>query len=183
MSQVLSAETLAVLSIVSGVVLVGSVVGLPIFLVRIPPDHFQKREKTARSAADWCWKIGKNCLGVVLVVAGGVMLPLPGPGSLVLVVGLSLLDIPGRARLVRAIVSRPRITRFINWLRAKFGRPPLLERQADETSVTALRALRERAATPGELDPRRETEETRAYEEEETPRNLDRAPARAADGQ
>lgn len=129
MSEVLSAQTILVITIVSGVVLVASAVALPVFLVRIPPDHFQKHEKPARSGLDWCWKIGKNVFGAVFVLAGLVMLPLPGPGSLVILVGLSLLDIPGRTRLVRAIVSRPKITRFINWLRGKFGRPPLLERK------------------------------------------------------
>ncbi|HZU96788.1 MAG TPA: PGPGW domain-containing protein [Planctomycetota bacterium] len=98
-----------------------------VFLVRIPPDYFLKTEKPARSALDWAWKIGKNVLGWVFLLAGVVMLPLPGPGSLVIVLGLSLVDFPGRARLVRAIISRPGIARVIDWLRSKFGRPPLLK--------------------------------------------------------
>jgi len=121
----LSTEATAAISVATGIALLVCVVAVGVFLVRIPPDYFLKTEKPARSALDWCRKIGKNVLGVVLVLAGAVMLPLPGPGSLVLVLGIAPVDFPGRGRLVRAIIARPGIARPINWLRKKFGRPPL----------------------------------------------------------
>ncbi len=127
MSVDLSSEAITAISVGAAVALVACIVGVGVFLVRIPPDYFLKTEKPARSALDWAWKIGKNVLGWVLLVGGLVMLPLPGPGSLVIVLGLSLVDFPGRARLVRAIISRPGIARVIDGLRSKFGRPPLLK--------------------------------------------------------
>ncbi len=124
----LSTEAAAAISVATGAALVGCVVAVAVFLVRIPPDYFLQKEKPARTARDWLWKIGKNLLGVIFVVAGAIMLPLPGPGSLVLVLGLSLVDFPGRPRLVRWLIARPRIARVVNWLRRQYGRPPLLPR-------------------------------------------------------
>ena len=124
----LSTKATVAISVATGAALVASVVAVAVFLVRIPSDYFLQKEKPARTARDWVWKIGKNLLGVIFVLAGVVMLPLPGPGSLVLVLGLSLVDFPGRTRLVRWLISRPRIARLVNWLRRKYGRPPLLTR-------------------------------------------------------
>jgi len=128
----LSTEAATAISVATGAALVGCVVAVAVFLVRIPPDYFLQKEKPARTARDWLWKIGKNLLGVIFVVAGAIMLPLPGPGSLVLVLGLSLVDFPGRPRLVRWFISRPTIARVIDWLRRRHGRPPLLPRPPRE---------------------------------------------------
>ena len=40
--------------------------------------------------------------------------------------GLSLLDFPGKRRLERKLVSRPSVMRFLNDLRASFGKPPFV---------------------------------------------------------
>ena len=50
----------------------------------------------------------------------------PGQGMLTILIGLMLLDVPGKRRLERRIVGRRRILQAINRLRKRFGRPPLV---------------------------------------------------------
>jgi len=70
---------------------------------------------------------GKNVAGVVLVLLGLVMaLPgIPGQGILTMIVGITLIDFPGKRGLERRMIGRPRILRSINKLRARFHREPL----------------------------------------------------------
>jgi hypothetical protein len=67
----------------------------------------------------------KNALGIVLVVAGLVMLIVPGQGLLTIAVGLMLIDFPGKYRLERWLATRRPVWRSINWLRKRAGRAPL----------------------------------------------------------
>ncbi len=70
---------------------------------------------------------GKNLAGVVLVLLGLVMaLPgVPGQGFLTMIIGLTLIDFPGKLTLERRLVSRPFVLRQLNGLRRRFKRPPL----------------------------------------------------------
>ena len=72
--------------------------------------------------------VGKNLLGVLLVVLGVLLsVPgIPGQGILTIAIGVVLLDIPGKHRLVRAVVRRKGVLRSINRFRAWFGRAPLV---------------------------------------------------------
>jgi hypothetical protein len=70
---------------------------------------------------------GKNLAGVVLLLLGFVMaLPgVPGQGVLTMIIGLTLLDFPGKIALERRLVGRPFVLRQLNRLRGRFHRPPL----------------------------------------------------------
>jgi hypothetical protein len=70
----------------------------------------------------------KNLLGLVLVFAGIIMsLPgVPGQGVLTILLGIMLLDFPGKRALETRIVGRPRVNSAVNALRARFGKPPLM---------------------------------------------------------
>ena len=70
----------------------------------------------------------KNLLGVALIILGVLLsLPgIPGQGLLTIAVGVVLLDIPGKHRLVRWIVKRKSVLRNLNRIRSWFGRPPLV---------------------------------------------------------
>lgn len=102
-------------------------------LIKVPPDYFQ--ESYTRSfmedrapALRWAGLIGKNLLGVFLVLLGIVMsLPgVPGQGVLTILLGIMLLDLPGKRRLEQKILSQPKILEKINSLRHKFSKPPLM---------------------------------------------------------
>jgi hypothetical protein len=76
----------------------------------------------------WSAKVAKNLAGVALVVLGVLLsVPgIPGQGILTIAIGVVLLDIPGKHRLVRAVVRRKGVLRRINRFRAWFGRAPLV---------------------------------------------------------
>jgi len=101
-------------------------------VIRIPPDYFrQKRERKIlpgkNPALRYLAVIGKNLLGGILVVLGILMsIPgVPGQGILTILLGIMLLDFPGKRRLEHRIVSRPQVRNTINKLRRKFGKPEL----------------------------------------------------------
>lgn len=72
--------------------------------------------------------VGKNILGVLLVALGIVMsVPgVPGQGLLTILLGIMLLDFPGRRNLEAKLVSRPGVFKTINKLRHRFGKPSLV---------------------------------------------------------
>jgi len=117
---------------VSIVLAIGSVALAVTIIVRWPPDHFvrdhvaetPKLHALPRTLA----LIAKNVLGGVVILLGMVMaLPgIPGQGLLMMIVGVTILDFPGKRRIERRLISRPRILRSINALRARFGHPPLV---------------------------------------------------------
>ena len=117
----------------SGLTLVATFVIVPVVIVRIPSDYFVKLK---RSDTPWekkhhslqiAVRLGKNLLGLALLLVGILLaMPLvPGPGVLTMLLGLALLDVPGKRRLERWIVSRPKVFSALNRLRAKHGQSPL----------------------------------------------------------
>ena len=103
-----------------------------VILVKLPADHFKKNRKTKfwagpRPALNAAKVIGKNIAGVLLVALGIVLsLPgIPGQGLLTILLGIMLLDFPGRERLEQKLLSKPAIVNTINRLRGRFDKPPL----------------------------------------------------------
>ena len=110
------------------------VIGLiatPIIVSMIPADYFTYRDRPdirfskQHPAVRMVLIIGKNVLGTILLLAGLAMLVLPGQGIMTIVVGLVLLDFPGKYRLQSWLIHKRFVHRPINWLRAKRGREPL----------------------------------------------------------
>ena len=104
---------------------------IPAIVVRIEPDYFahEKRPEGAWAKSSAPVRLAvlvvKNVLGVVLILAGLVMLGLPGQGLLTMLVGVLLINFPGKYRFERWLVSRRLICRPMNWLRKRAGREPL----------------------------------------------------------
>jgi len=103
----------------------------PLFVIRIPADYFSHLH---RSDAEyprrhawfrWIWLILKNVLGIGFLFFGALMLVLPGQGILTILIGMTLLDFPGKFRLQRWAVSRKGVLDSINWVRSKRGKEPL----------------------------------------------------------
>ncbi len=70
----------------------------------------------------------RNFFGYVLILLGIVLsLPgVPGQGLLTILMGVMLIDFPGKRRVLRWLVSRQAVLRNVNRLRAKAGQPPLI---------------------------------------------------------
>lgn len=103
------------------------------FLIRLPATYFSEPNQRgpwadAHPALRWTGLILKNITGAALIVLGIIMaLPgVPGPGFLTILIGVMLMDFPGKRRLERSIVARPAVLAAVNRLRERHGREPFV---------------------------------------------------------
>lgn len=68
-------------------------------------------------------KLLRYLVGSLLLFAGILMLFLPGQGILTMIIGISLLDFPGKRRLVDGVLQLSPIQNSLNWIRAKGDKP------------------------------------------------------------
>lgn len=113
--------------------LVLSFLAIGIVMVKIPENYFSshyRRDFLPNSAwlVRWGAVILKNILGVILILIGIILsLPgVPGQGILTILLGLIMLDIPGKRPLEARIIKRPVILAAVNDLRARYNKPPLI---------------------------------------------------------
>lgn len=110
---------------------VGSIAVVAVLLVQLPPTYFldsHPREgwRFQHPLLRWSMLIVKNLVGVVLVGVGIVMLVTPGQGVLTILIGIMLLDFPGKRQLERKLIGRPSVLHAINRFRARFGKSPVV---------------------------------------------------------
>jgi hypothetical protein len=112
-----------------GVPLASFIAGV-IVMVKLPADYFVRMPEPPRHnhALRLFLVAAKNLLGVVMFVVGFIMaLPLvPGPGVLFMLLGLGLVDFPGKRSLERRLLREPHLLASVNKMRARFGKSPLL---------------------------------------------------------
>ncbi|MBI9104147.1 MAG: PGPGW domain-containing protein [Spirochaetales bacterium] len=65
------------------------------------------------------WHIIKNIFGLTFVLAGIILLFVPGQGILTIMAGLILLDFPGKHRLIGWLTRGEKIRQALNWMRMK----------------------------------------------------------------
>ena len=117
----------------SVVTFVASIAVVTLVLVKLPANYFHsshareflvERHPVLRMVGIFA----KNLLGLVLVGFGIVMsLPgVPGQGVLTILLGIMLLDFPGKRRLELKLISRPEVLRGVNAVRARYHKPPLV---------------------------------------------------------
>ena len=110
-----------------------SFVSIAVVIVKIPANYFSSHYKqdflpNSSWAVRWGAVILKNILGVMLVILGLLLsLPgVPGQGLLTILLGLIMIDIPGKRPIEAKIIKRPTILAAANKLRAKYNREPLM---------------------------------------------------------
>ena len=118
------------LGIASALMLITSAVLIPFLIVRLPVDFYAENSHRRRLFQDtpllrMLFLAVKNTLGAVLMIAGILMLVLPGQGILTIVAALALLDFPGKRSLEMRILHQPVVWKSINWVRLRAGREPL----------------------------------------------------------
>jgi hypothetical protein len=102
-----------------------------VFVVSMPEDYFvgstTPRPDPRGGLHGWAARVAKNLLGAAVVLVGLVLsLPgVPGPGVLVMLIGLMLMDFPGKRRAERWMVTRPGVLATMNKLRDRYGKPPM----------------------------------------------------------
>src|SRR5262245_17608508 len=109
-----------------------SFTAIVVVMVKIPPTYFSlSHRRDFLPNSSWYVRSGamvaKNLLGVFLIILGIILsLPgVPGQGILTIILGLIMLDIPGKRPLEARIIQRPAILGAVNNLRARYGKPPL----------------------------------------------------------
>ena len=129
--EYISTDTLIWLTALSVVFFVGTLIAIPFILVRLPADYFdirvprpwmQDRHPVLRIAGH----VVKNAAGAVFVFAGFLMLFLPGQGVLTMLMGISMLDFPGKRKLEAKMIGQPTVLGVINNMRKHRGKPPLI---------------------------------------------------------
>ena len=116
----------------SVLILVFSIAGMGWFIAQIPEDYFTYDKRRGKhwnkysSQVRIAMIIFKNIFGGIMLVGGLFLLVLPGQGLLTMIIGLFLIDYPGKFQLEQKIISIPSIFRSLNWFRAKARKPNLL---------------------------------------------------------
>jgi hypothetical protein len=110
-----------------------SILVIGFLLVKLPATYFldsHDRELwiDQHPVLRWSGIVAKNLLGVALVMLGVLLsVPgIPGQGLLTILIGLVLIDFPGKRRMERWILKRPRVLDRVNALRRRYGKPPLV---------------------------------------------------------
>ena len=110
--------------------LIATVFGVPWVVTRLPKDYFARTERVVwRTSFDTpllslIISMLKNALGLLLVILGLIMLVTPGQGIVTLLIGLLLMNFPGKYHLERWLIMRPGVLRGLNWLRRRQGQLP-----------------------------------------------------------
>jgi hypothetical protein len=124
-------QLLISLAVSSIFMFVGTLIAIPIILVRLPADYFDVRiprpwMENHHPVLRVVGHLVKNLVGIVFLLAGLAMLVLPGQGILTILIGLSLVEFPGKRRLEAKLVGQATVLSTINKMRAKFNKPPLI---------------------------------------------------------
>src|ERR671931_1206857 len=118
-------------ALLSAAMFVGGSAVVTFVLIKLPANYFHsshareflvERHPVLRAVGI----VAKNVLGLVFVVLGVIMaVPgVPGPGVLTVLLGVMMLDFPGKRDLEARLLGQPRVYSAVNSLRAKFGKPP-----------------------------------------------------------
>ncbi|MFE8069926.1 PGPGW domain-containing protein [Marinobacteraceae bacterium S3BR75-40.1] len=126
------------LGLSSLLVFLASLVAIPWLVTRIPHDYFARPQRhppffgIEHPAIHWTLTVLSTLTGVAFILAGVLMLVLPGQGLLTIFIGLMLMKFPGKYRLVRWVIAWPAIYNAIARIRRKAGKGPLMVHAPDE---------------------------------------------------
>ena len=109
-------------AVVSLGMFLGSLVAVPLFLVKIPDDYFTR----PRAPSPFPLRVLRITIGVGLIIVGIIMLLLPGQGVLTILVGLGILEAPLKDRIIARILRNPTVHVAVDKLRRKAGKGSLL---------------------------------------------------------
>lgn len=108
-----------------------SYVAVIFVMVKIPADYFsssyvKNHQNDKNFMYRWGGTILKNIVGFLIILLGIAMIFGPGPGALTILLGLIMMDIPGKRPLETKLIKQPTVFNAINNLRSKYNKPPLI---------------------------------------------------------
>jgi hypothetical protein len=107
-----------------------SFAAVAIVIVRLPEDYFTRPSPPVQPTRTGALRrIARNSLGILLIAVGVVLsVPgVPGQGVLTILLGVMLVDFPGRRKVEHWLVTRHGVIATMNQVRRRFGKPPLRE--------------------------------------------------------
>jgi archaellum biogenesis protein FlaJ (TadC family) len=113
------------------VVFLASIFLVWMIIVRMPADYLTRDRQldagpaSRRPVIRIALLVVKNVVGLLIVLAGIVMLFTPGQGVISILIGLTLIDLPGKRRLIRRMVGYRHVLATINRIRTRALKPPL----------------------------------------------------------
>lgn len=121
-------EIFAALGLLSVALFLISLIIFPLIIIFLPYDYFVRTEPGFATLNPWrmLLRILKNAFGVFLIIAGILMLFLPGQGLLSIFLGISLVHFPGKRRLELRLLASKRIRASVAWMRHKANREPII---------------------------------------------------------
>lgn len=111
--------------------LVVSAVVVPIVIRGMPHDYFLETSESTAAIRErhpvlrLLFLILKNLIGGILLLGGLIMLITPGQGVLTILIGLMLMNFPGKRRFEIWLIRLGPLNRAVNWIREKGGKRPL----------------------------------------------------------
>ncbi|MCG8685410.1 MAG: hypothetical protein MI892_11070 [Desulfobacterales bacterium] len=105
-----------------------SLAAVPWLVARIPQTYFidlASKGHTLNQKTSFVLWWAKTIVGTILVIAGVIMLFIPGQGVLTILAGLIFLEFPGKKQMVLRMAKNQSVRKSLNWLRKKRGVPPL----------------------------------------------------------
>lgn len=112
--------------------LVVSFIAVPIVIRRMPHDYFLEDSpkveeiRERHSVLRIIFLILKNLVGGILFLGGVLMLIGPGQGLLTILIGLFLMDFPGKRNLEIRLMRTGPIKKTVDWIREKADKRPLI---------------------------------------------------------
>lgn len=121
-------EIFAALGLLGVALFLISLIVFPLIIIFLPQDYFVRPEASFASLNPlrMLLRLLKNAFGVFLVIAGILMLFLPGQGLLSILLGISLINFPGKRGLEMRLLRFRRIRGSVAWIRHKANRRPII---------------------------------------------------------
>ncbi|MBV1874750.1 MAG: hypothetical protein KUG80_08205 [Gammaproteobacteria bacterium] len=129
--MVLNEDVLFWLGMISLFSFVGSIILLPVLIIRLPEDYFLTEQRHSVSVfhenalVHYCIKILKNLVGLIVILCGVAMLVLPGQGVMTILLGVLMIDFPRKFQLERYLLGRKGLLNSLNWIREQANKPKL----------------------------------------------------------
>ena len=121
-------EYIVLIVTISASIFVVSLIFIPFLVSKIPQDYFinpQYHRLEISHFGHLMAVVIRSFFGFLLIVLGFVMLFTPGQGILSVIVGLFLMEFPGKRHIEYRIVKNDATFKILNWMRAKFKKLPL----------------------------------------------------------
>ena len=120
-------DMLVIIGIISGVVFIISLLLMPYLLGLMPSNYFLKnseKQLKINKPFDLIKLTLKTLIGFILLIAGIIMLVTPGQGLVSILLGLFLMEFPGKRQLELKLINHHPTFKTLNWLRSKANKPP-----------------------------------------------------------